>query len=213
MQIRQVPSPVITRIEYIPVYLLLCLTVLSFYAVFIVLIDQKAKLTRANLLLQQQQHWHDLAYLDELTQLANQAAYAARTAELEKDHSREDSFFVIIFDIDDFKHVNDTYGHHYGNIVLKKTADFFLTAFPAPHYEFFRVGGDEFAAIVSGISQEELQVQVKKINTMALREDLGCTYSCGAAEVDFSGENPFETAFIQADEAMYSVKTRKKLTR
>ena len=204
------PKPLIQRLEYLPIYLFLCCTILSFYFVFIILLLQKSKLRQANILLQQQQHWHDLAFLDELTQLANPAAYAARVKSLEKGEDRETVRAVMLFDIDNFKNVNDTYGHHVGNKVLKNTADFFRSTFPQQNYEFFRVGGDEFAAIVSGLSQEEIRKKVTEINEMPLKAQLGCTYSCGYAMVDFSLETPFEQAFIQADQAMYSVKSGKK---
>ena len=207
------PQPMITRLEYIPVYLLLCVTILSFYAVFIVLIMQKAALTKANRLLQQQQHWHDLAYLDELTHLANPASYAARTQELESSQSHDSNYSVLVFDIDNFKHVNDSFGHQVGNEVLQKTADFFMKEFSRENYEFFRVGGDEFAAIASGVTEAQVQQQVMKINQMEPDCKLGYSYSCGFSSVDFSRESAFETAFIEADRAMYAVKTAKKSKR
>lgn len=204
------PLPLLQRTEYIPVFLLLCVTILSFYAVFIILIIQKGKLTRANLLLQQQRHWQELAYMDELTHLANLAAYSARTHELETEAIHDREYFLLVFDIDEFKAVNDTYGHLEGNEVLKKTANFFLNAFPGANYEFFRIGGDEFAAIASGVMEYEVQDKVRRINTMPKTDKLGCTYSCGYAPVDFGREKAFEQAFVHADEIMYACKSRKK---
>ena len=206
------PAPLLSRMEYLPIFLLLCVTVLAFYGVFILLLLQKAKLTRANELLKQQQHWHDLAYLDELTQLANPAAYAARTKEMEKEASAEIPCAVMIFDLDDFKHINDTRGHLFGNEVLKQTADFFRSAFPRENYEFFRIGGDEFLAISTGITPADIEEKVQWINAMVVGEELICTCSCGSAMVDFSLEHPFERAFQQADKAMYIVKNAKKET-
>ena len=204
------PAPLLSRIEYLPVYLLICFTVLSFYAVFIVLILQKAQLAKANILLQQQKHWHDLAYMDNLTQLANSAAYKARTEELEKDAPSDRNIYVLIFDIDDFKQVNDTYGHHIGNVVLQKTAQFFLNDFSRKHYEFFRVGGDEFAAIAKDLSPQQVDARVEQINQMPFKKELGCTYSCGFSPIDFSQDHAFEQAFIKADQEMYLVKSAKK---
>ena len=203
------PKPMAQRVEYIPVYTLLCVTVLSFYGVFIVLIKQKAKLSRANILLQQQKHWRKLAYLDELTQLANQTAYAERTAELEKEEQHKPCA-IIIFDIDNLKYINDTYGHYMGNLCLKKTAEFFLLNFSEKHYEFYRIGGDEFAAIVIDVPENKISAKVSGINRMEAGLETGCTCSCGYAVVDFTQENPFEQAFITADRAMYVIKTAKK---
>ena len=204
------PKPMMERMEYLPVYAFLCVTILVFYVVFIVQILQKAQLTKANQLLQQQQHWHKLAYMDPLTGLANAASYASRTQELEQQDSRDSDYYLLIFDIDDFKHVNDTYGHPAGNEVLKNTAAFFLSSFPPEHFEFFRVGGDEFAAIVSGMTDAQVRDAVEKINTMPLDRKPGCTYSCGSAQVDFSGDQAFHQALGQADRAMYEAKSRKK---
>ena len=207
------PRPLATRLEYAPVYVFLCITILSFYAVFIVLILQKAALKKANTLLQEQQHWHDLAYLDELTQLPNPASYAARIREIEEDKSRKGGYFLIVFDIDNFKHVNDTFGHQTGNEVLQSTADFFRNSFPGEHYEFFRIGGDEFASIVSGIPEAQVQTRVQEINSMEPNPEMGYTYSCGCSPVDFSQDSPFQDAFGKADQAMYTVKTAKKVQR
>ena len=204
------PKPLAERLEYVPTYLFLCLTILSFYAVFITLIVQKAKLRQANALLQQQQYWHDLAYLDELTHLANSAAYAARTKELQQASGHRDDCGVMIFDLDDFKKINDNYGHHVGNEVLKKAGSFFLNTFPRDQYEFFRVGGDEFAAIVTGTNAKELEAATARINGTSLLTTPPCCYSCGCAMVDFSQEDAFEQALIQADKAMYRVKAGKK---
>ena len=204
------PRPMVERMEYMPVYAVICITVVSYYIVFLTLILQKAKLTRANLLLQQQRHWHELAFLDELTQLANPAAYAARTQELEKNKPANQYYSLLVFDIDNFKNVNDTYGHLYGNEVLKKTANFFLRHFSEKNYEFFRIGGDEFAAIATNVPRAQLQAKVNEINRMPISQDPGCTYSCGFADVDLSQENGFKNAFCKADQAMYAVKTSKK---
>lgn len=207
------PTPLITRMEYVPLYMLLYLTILSFYMVFIVLIQQKAKLAKAYNLLQQQQRWHDMAYQDELTQLANHASYDARVTELEKSRPQDQPYAIMVLDIDNFKHVNDTYGHHFGDVVLRKSADFFQASFPETQYEFFRIGGDEFAAIVKGVSGDILQKEVRKLNQLPMQEDLPCTYSCGFALVDFGKPHAFESAFIKADESMYQIKSAKKIER
>ena len=204
------PKPLITRMEYVPSYALLCVTILSFYGVFIVLIVQKAQLGRANQLLKQQQHWHEMAYVDELTKLSNPAAYAARVEQIEKEDPHEINWFIMIFDIDNFKQVNDSYGHHVGNEVLQMAADFFSRNFPGNDYEFFRIGGDEFAAIARGLSLAEVQVQADKINSIAISRDPDCTFSCGFSQVDFSENDPMQQAFIRADHEMYRMKMGKK---
>ena len=203
------PGPLIQRLEYLPIFFFLCVTICAFYGVFIGLILQKAQLTRANELLQQQQHWHQLAYLDTLTGLANTASYDARTEELQKQEAPP-LCHILLLDIDDFKQVNDTYGHPTGNKVLKGAAARLLDLFPAPDFEFFRVGGDEFAAITLGLDTSKVKQTVTRLNSLKLTKDPVCTCSCGFAPVDFSKEKAFEQALSQADKAMYAVKARKK---
>ena len=204
------PTPIISRMEYVPVYVVQCITVLVFYGVFLEQIMHKAQLTCMNQQLQQQQHWHRLAYMDELTQLANHAAYTARTEELENEDNRRTKYAVMLLDIDNFKQINDTRGHHYGNEVLKNSAEYFMKNFSDRHYEFFRAGGDEFTAIVRDVPDSELQAVVHKINTIPMSSNPGCTYSCGYSEVDFTQGQPFEQALIRADHAMYLAKNSKK---
>lgn len=83
---------------------------------------------------------------DPLTGLANRASFEERLAQL---FSREGAAGVLYLDLDDFKAVNDRHGHLIGDIVLSEVARRF-SRFSFGAAEVFRIGGDEFAVIVTG---------------------------------------------------------------
>ena len=83
---------------------------------------------------------------DPLTGLANRACFEERLAQL---FSREGAAGLLYLDLDDFKAVNDRHGHLIGDVVLAEVAQRFAR-FSLGVTEVFRIGGDEFAVIVTG---------------------------------------------------------------
>lgn len=63
-----------------------------------------------------------------------------------------DIYSVIIVDMNNFKNINDTYGHNYGDIVLKKAADIIHLTTRASDY-LIRYGGDEFLLLLPGCNK------------------------------------------------------------
>ena len=121
--------------------------------------------------------------------------------------------YLIIFDIDDFKDVNDTYGHDTGDKVLKKLADTLLYNFRSDDY-VCRIGGDEFVVFMvhSDKGRDTLITnKVKQIN-----KDLSDTadglpaisVSSGVSH-GTSASDPSEL-FNQADKALYITKRNGK---
>lgn len=115
---------------------------------------------------------------------------------------------LLVIDVDKFKLVNDGYGHETGDKVLQKVArlleeSFRSTDFPA------RIGGDEFAVIITDITEDLKSVIENKINTIndtLLHPDDGLpavSLSVGAA---FSESGFADELYSQADEALYDVK-------
>lgn len=119
---------------------------------------------------------------------------------------------LIIFDIDHFKEINDTYGHEVGDLVLKKVADVLMGSFRNEDY-VCRIGGDEFVVIMVQMKPEIGHVVSRKIEQVRSRlsADSGdglpaATLSIGAA---FSADSQQpEDLFRNADEALYNVKRK-----
>lgn len=118
-------------------------------------------------------------------------------------------FALIIIDVDNFKFVNDTYGHAVGDQVLKRVAGLLKAAFRAVDY-VCRIGGDEFAVIMLNVTEDLGEVLVEKVtqSNRALAEPIGkipaVSLSAGAAFTDGTDEALFE----HADQALYQTKER-----
>lgn len=114
----------------------------------------------------------------------------------------------LIVDIDYFKSINDTYGHLTGDAVLKKIANLMSEQFRNSDY-VARIGGDEFAVVMTKIGTTPVNIIQRKIENMNkslqnVTDDLpSVSLSVG---VSFS-ENGFRAELeAQADEALYKVK-------
>ena len=79
--------------------------------------------------------------LDELTGLLNQKSYLNKTALLSENGS------LVVFDVDDFKQINDNYGHLMGDECLKEIADCIKKAYSRDGF-CYRIGGDEFCVLL-----------------------------------------------------------------
>jgi len=88
-----------------------------------------------------------LCQTDDLTGLLNRRAFSSIILEYEKQYKEKMSDFVLfMIDLDNFKYVNDYYGHEYGNLVLKSVSKS-LTLAAADNSIVFRYGGDEFIIV------------------------------------------------------------------
>lgn len=96
---------------------------------------------------------------DSLTELHNRAACekAIRRTSIRK------GFSVIVMDINNFKEVNDSYGHDYGDVVLKEVAASIRESFDN-HCSFYRIGGDEFCVIRGDSNHIKLNRQLKNMS-------------------------------------------------
>ena len=147
---------------------------------------------------------------DELTHLANRRAFnetVSRVLHLRADHQ---SLALLIVDLDDFKQVNDTLGHHRGDELLIQVADRLQHSLRSGDL-LARIGGDEFAVLIDGAT-EALAADVADrlragINTpyRVGSHDVRTTASVGIALFPDHGRDPDEL-FQSADIAMYNAK-------
>ncbi len=94
----------------------------------------------------------DLAFVDELTGLANRREFDARlAAELSRSARSGFDCAVLYLDLDKFKHINDTYGHEAGDEVIKQFARRISANVRGEDF-VARLSGDEFAAIITNIT-------------------------------------------------------------
>ena len=148
--------------------------------------------------------WHELAVTDDLTGIYNRNAYNLYVEEIKADKNKE-SNWIILFDVDYFKIINDTKGHLAGDLVLKKVAKWLLEIFPSPQYRVFRIGGDEFLVLAKNVSEDEViehLIFAKKYFEKNGDINLSKGYS-------LIKDNP-EKAFRYADEMLYADKLSKQ---
>ena len=95
-------------------------------------------------------------YVDKLTTLLNQSSYQNTLERIDTDE-----LFILIFDVDDFKNINDTYGHGFGDRVLRKIGETLKKCY-GEYGKVYRIGGDEFAVI---IKKEMSKLQLQQLNS------------------------------------------------
>jgi diguanylate cyclase (GGDEF)-like protein/PAS domain S-box-containing protein len=110
-----------------------------------------------------QEKLKEQAYYDELTNIYNRKAFNERIKErLDLFERYQTNFCIAMYDIDDFKFINDTYGHDIGDKVLKELSNKVKTIIRKTDL-LFRVGGEEFVIIFPEISLDEAYKIVEKI--------------------------------------------------
>jgi diguanylate cyclase (GGDEF)-like protein/putative nucleotidyltransferase with HDIG domain len=157
------------------------------------------------------------ALSDSLTGLPNARAMYARF-EQESSRARRTGrpFQVVMMDLDDFKQVNDRFGHKAGDQMLREVAR--ILHAQLREYDFLaRYAGDEFVALVQDLTDEQTEELALRIETAVKRfairirgeEDARVGVSVGAATYGVHGET-LDQLIIAADEAMYTAKSDHK---
>lgn len=157
-----------------------------------------------------------LSLLDPLTRAGNRRfAEITITAKLEELKRYGISFGVLFIDVDDFKRVNDLYGHHHGDELLRKITQA-MTRCLRVFDSICRWGGDEFIAIVSNIHHPDQLINLcRRLCFLAERSSLviggdsaSATISIGATIAKF--DDTTESLLARADEYMYQSKVSGK---
>ena len=174
--------------------------------------NEKKKLFTESLI-KQLELQEELLY-DPLTRLFNQGAFGSILEQaVEQGRQGLDHILLAVIDLDNFKLVNDTYGHLKGNHVLLYLSNK-LKERAGSDMSAARYGGEEFAVIFRGKSLEEAQECMNQIleevskATFEGMEGMTITFSCGI--VSYQKEWSAEKFFDFADQTMYQAKKEGK---
>ncbi|HEY7171960.1 MAG TPA: HD domain-containing phosphohydrolase [Vicinamibacterales bacterium] len=154
---------------------------------------------------------------DPLTALPNtRFMFMHLTRELARANRLKSEVSLLVMDLDNFKEINDTYGHHVGDRALREVAAVLRTAI-RPYDICVRYAGDEFIVVLSGCGGEEAERKRVELQRAvdALQFEarpgkmLALAISVGAAVFPHDGDS-YETLLATADSRMYRDKTRRK---
>lgn len=145
---------------------------------------------------------------DELTKIYNR--YGLNYI-LDKQFKGNENVYLLMIDIDNFKNINDTYGHECGDLVLINTAkalDDFLGA-----ENVARIGGEEFVGFIANLDDirdklDELLNKIRNMNINFNNSRINITISIGVALMNSKEE--FKKAKIEADKKLYLAKNNGK---
>ena len=147
---------------------------------------------------------------DALTGVRNRMAYERAEKQLNREIAAGTAapFAYAFCDINDLKHVNDTYGHERGDELIRNACRLICDTFK--HSTVFRIGGDEFAVLLHGADYEHRDELPAKL---ARSEDYGnASVACGMAVFDPAADRDLLSVFKRADTKMYEKKREMKST-
>ena len=157
---------------------------------------------------------HEMAVKDHLTKLYNRMYLEDYLRRLIKVSKRDKAVFQILFiDLDNFKPINDIYGHEKGDQILKEVADFLRQKFR--DYDIIaRLGGDEFCVVLEEeIDQDRIEEIREEFEKTFSQYNLSFSYGvANSKELDYSKDedNIIKDMLKLADERMYKQKMQRK---
>ena len=154
---------------------------------------------------------HAEARRDALTGVANRRALDEKLeAALREAAAIEQELTVVVFDLDDFKRINDTGGHAAGDDVLSQVGRTAARVLRAGE-ELFRIGGDEFAVVVAGGTTVGEQVAERIQEALEVQTRGGSLPTISAGVASFPAHARTKNDLLAAaDKALYSSKRRGK---
>ncbi len=155
--------------------------------------------------------YKELATKDPLTNILNRYAFQEELKKIISNSKRTDAKFALLFlDLDNFKFVNDTYGHDIGDKLLIDVVNRILPNIRAEDL-FARIGGDEFVLVLTNIKKDSLNSLVQKAIELFRKEwiidgiKLNVTTSIGVALFPDDANSEIKL-MKKADIAMYKSK-------
>jgi diguanylate cyclase len=160
--------------------------------------------------LQEEKAWiEEMSKTDALTGLANHKSFHEILDKITNSKEMSSTIHLALADIDNFKAVNDIYGHWVGDIVLKEAAAK-LKNILQPYAVISRYGGEEFGILFQGVSDAEVIEKLENarqaiaLNRIAEMDSQHVTISMGVHKM--RGTDSKETLFKRADAALYEAK-------
>ncbi len=174
-------------------------------------------------LLEEKSKAHEkISRIDDLTKLYNRRYFdESLSFEWSRSVRLQSPISIIMFDIDDFKRINDNYGHLAGDQYLKATAKMIKKIFKRDTDIIARYGGDEFIALIPNtplenvcMMAEKVRLEIEAFHLEFEGQTIQASISSGAAICIPDKNDFFQSLISRADKALYQSKTsgRNKVT-
>ena len=154
-----------------------------------------------------------LAYIDILTQKKNRTAFDLEIKSILPNIALYKNIIMVVFDLDNFKKVNDMYGHTVGDEVLISFAQLLEKAFGKAG-GCFRIGGDEFVAVLKNCREEQVEEYTKELKESIVQYNQTHSnhlhVSSGYAQFDAAQDKDLYSLMDRADSKMYECKKMRK---
>ena len=146
-------------------------------------------------------------YTDGLTALLNQRSYKSQL-----ERGFEEETIVLLMDVNDFKTINDQYGHNYGDLTLRSIGNAIKEVY-SPYGYCYRIGGDEFCVFMKPkVEARELNKQfIAKLIELQAEDTRFPLVSIGSAVYRPQNGSSILDAVEEADKNMYEEKRRLKV--
>lgn len=174
-------------------------------------------ITQKNRIEEQQKQLKEMAYYDQLTNLHNRHFFhkiIENEFSLMKRYGHES--IIIMFDIDNFKTINDAYGHLVGDQLLKQLAELIINN-TRESDTIARYGGEEFIILAPRTNLEEGTILANKLKDIIAnysfninQHAIQITASFGVSPIQLNDGQGFESFYSLADDALYLAKIRGK---
>ncbi len=149
------------------------------------------------------------ALRDHLTGIFNKRAFEHYLEGRLRDYRyyHNSSIVIVMFDIDLFKEINDRYGHHWGDEILKKVCKIISERIRKSDF-FARWGGDEFMIVMEGITADEARHLIEKLREEIAAYDfrLERRVSCSFGITALRDDDSIDTVLDRVDKALYDAK-------
>lgn len=159
--------------------------------------------------LREKKYYEKLAYIDALTDGKNRNAYMERAFELSRMEKRESKLCYALFDMNNLKNINDKFGHVAGDDAIQRIYKCLVKAF-GKLGDCYRIGGDEFAVIMSDCTEAQYQNAREILNQEIERNNTEVEYilslAGGYAVCGTDEDLNFEALMHKADKMLYENK-------
>jgi diguanylate cyclase (GGDEF)-like protein len=162
--------------------------------------------------LEQIEQLHNLASRDALTGLFNRRHFFESAEKLIAEAQAKNlPSAIAILDVDDFKHLNDSHGHDFGDQALAKVARYLAQSVECGGHLLARIGGEEFAILFPGLNtkaalrlSDHIRLDLSHETLLVDDQQITLTVSIGVAEI--GGQGSLDQYLIAADRALYAAK-------